>query len=78
MHHEITPALSAPVAAPVAALTYSLAEVTAALGYRTEATFRRARPKLEKAGFPRRIPGMLARWSRPAVDAWVAQAGTEG
>lgn len=78
MRHELTHSPHTPAPPQVAALTYSASEVAAALGYASAATFRKARPQLEAAGFPRRIPNMGARWSRAAVDAWVAQAGTEG
>lgn len=78
MPHAVSATSPSAAPPPVAALTYSVDEVAAALGYASAASFRKARPQLEAAGFPRRIPNMGARWSRAAVDAWVAQAGTEG
>lgn len=78
MSPKLIPSDQGGTASAIMALTYGPAEVAAALGYRTLTAFRRARPQLEAAGFPRRIPNMGARWSRAAVDAWVAQAGTEG
>lgn len=76
--HDIDRSGTPAATAPIQGLTYGVAEVATALGYPTTDAFRRARPALEEAGFPRRIPNMGARWSRAAVDAWVAQAGTEG
>lgn len=57
-------------------LTMTLAEL-AAVFHRTVDSFRNLRPRLERAGFPRRIPGTNL-WSRAAVEAWLAGAGTGG
>ena len=42
----------------------------------TESGFDRARPKLEEANFPRKLPGMN-RWSKPAVIAWIKASGNQ-
>lgn len=54
-------------------ITYDRAALCAALGI-SERVFDNARKKLEAEGFPKRLPG-LARWSRAAIDAWVAANG---
>lgn len=66
-----------PPAASVASLVYTAEEVAQALGLKPD-TFRKKRPALEAAGFPKRLPAMGSRWSRAAVDAFVAAAGVEG
>lgn len=40
----------------------------------SESAFDRARKKLEENHFPQKLPGM-ARWSRPAVVAWIKANG---
>lgn len=55
-------------------LTMSLADVAGALGC-SPRTFQNRRSRLEQEhGFPPRLPAM-ARWSRPAVEAWIASNG---
>lgn len=49
------------------------AEVAALLNITTQSFYTR-REALERASFPRRIPG-LAGWSRPAVTAWIRRNG---
>ncbi|WP_057464491.1 hypothetical protein [Pseudovibrio sp. POLY-S9] len=56
-----------------ASKTYNRSELCEALGL-SENNFDRLRKKLEAEGFPTRLPGM-ARWSRPAVHAWIAANG---
>lgn len=56
---------------PAPALIYTLDEICRALGMSAD-TFRRLRPQLEAKGFPKRLPALGARWSRVAVDAWIA------
>lgn len=51
----------------------TLSELCAILAI-SEATFHRRRPAMERAGFPRRLPG-LARWSRRAVLRWIEASG---
>lgn len=36
---------------------------------------RRIRPRLERAGFPQRLPACGARWSAAAVLDWIVTAG---
>lgn len=55
-------------------LTYTADEVAAVLGL-DPSYFRLKRPSLEAAGFPKRLPTLVGRWSRPAVDAWIASSG---
>ena len=54
-------------------LTYTLPQLQEAL-QETSAEAARNRITLlqNEHGFPRRLPGFTARWSRPAVDAWFA------
>lgn len=61
---------------PPNSLSMSLAEV-AAIFRRTPDTFRELRPRLEAAGFPRKLPGTHL-WSRPAVEAWFASDAGRG
>ncbi|WP_321337940.1 hypothetical protein [Breoghania sp.] len=53
--------------------TYTRTQLCEALGV-GESNFDRRRQQLENADFPKRLPG-LARWSRAAVDAWIAANG---
>ena len=48
-------------------LIYTVDELAALFGVSVD-RMRSLRPKLEEAGFPRRLPNAGARWSRPAVD----------
>jgi predicted DNA-binding transcriptional regulator AlpA len=57
-----------------APLVLTLDDLAAVLAMSPE-SFRRMRPALEAAGFPRRLPHMGARWSRAAVEAWIARSG---
>lgn len=61
MSHEPRPVLKA----------IELAEL---LGWRTEQSFHTARPKLEAAGFPRKLPGING-WSRACVMRWIETNG---
>jgi hypothetical protein len=57
-------------------LTYTLPQLKEALQEATEYTTRRRLALLEQQhGFPRRLPGFTARWSRPAVDDWFRHWG---
>lgn len=44
------------------------------LGLKQVSTFYNKRATLEAAGFPPKLPG-LARWSRPAIMAWLEMNG---
>jgi len=59
---------------PIPRLTYTAAEVAAVLGIARE-YFCAKRAELEAAGFPRRLPTLAGRWSRHAVDQWIAGNG---
>lgn len=54
-------------------LTLSAGEVAYTLGLASD-YFRSIRRKLEAKGFPAKLPGM-GKWSRPAVEAWIARNG---
>lgn len=57
-------------------LTYSMPEVEARLGLRPgQFSHSGRRKRLAEAGFPGHVPGMQARWSRPAVDHWISTNG---
>ncbi|SFT66880.1 hypothetical protein SAMN05444141_102651 [Pseudovibrio denitrificans] len=60
---------------PTPPKTYTRRELCEVLGLK-ENNFDRVRKDLEGSGFPTRLPG-LARWSRPAVHAWIASNGDE-
>lgn len=55
-----------------APLVYDALGVARALGLTFEQQFTTRRRRLEKRGFPRPLPMTPLRWSRQAVDAWVA------
>lgn len=48
----------------------SAVEISRLLGRRDPNFFYSVRPKLEAAGFPRKLPGIAA-WSRAAVERWI-------
>ena len=57
-------------------LTYTMPEVEARLGLKPgQFSHSGRRKRLAEAGFPGHVPGMQARWSRPAVDHWIATNG---
>jgi hypothetical protein len=53
-------------------LVYDALGVARALGLTFEQQFTTRRRRLEKRGFPRPLPMTPLRWSRQAVEAWVA------
>ncbi|TCD15166.1 hypothetical protein [Oricola cellulosilytica] len=55
-------------------LVMTAREVAAALGWKTENSFRQHRLDLEAHGFPAKLPGING-WSRAAVERWVATNG---
>lgn len=54
--------------------TYTKAQL-AELLQRSERQFDTVRGELEAHGFPPRLPGFGALWSRAAVDAWLGHSG---
>ena len=57
-------------------LTYTLPQLQEALQETSAEAARNRITLLEKKhGFPPRLPGFTARWSRPAVDRWFAGWG---
>jgi hypothetical protein len=60
-------------------LTYTKAELQAALHIKCRGTFAKRLALLEAEGFPKRLPqtnGHKALWSKPAVDQWFMDWGT--
>lgn len=60
-------------------LTYTKAQLQAALHTPSHAGFLKRLELLEAAGFPKRLPyknGQLALWSKPAVDHWLQHWGS--
>lgn len=53
-------------------LVYDALGVARALGLSFEQQFLNRRQRLYKRGFPRPLPMTPLRWSRHAVDAWIA------
>jgi hypothetical protein len=61
-----------------APLTYTRADLQAALHIRSDVAFTKRMAVLEAGGFPKRLPhqnGQRALWSKLAVDAWLANWG---
>jgi hypothetical protein len=59
-------------------LTYTRADLQAALHIRSDVAFTKRMAVLEAGGFPKRLPhqnGQRALWSKLAVDAWLANWG---
>jgi predicted DNA-binding transcriptional regulator AlpA len=58
------------------AAIYTRADLAALFGYADVRTFGHYLPTLVAAGFPAPLPlgGRCRRWSRAAVDAWIAGA----
>jgi hypothetical protein len=59
-------------------LTYTKAELQAALHIKCRGTFAKRLALLEAEGFPKRLPstnGHKALWSKPAVDQWFKDWG---
>ena len=52
-------------------LTWDHDQVAEALKI-TPRMFRRRRPAMEAAGFPRPLPGLRGRWDPLAIEAWLA------
>lgn len=63
--------LSLPTVLPA---TLSAAEVARLLRRRSSQAFLRDRPRLEAAGFPKKLPGMNL-WSGPAIMRWLETNG---
>lgn len=67
MHSNPVPELP-----PRHAPTLTVEDLAALFNYNVEHFRGRVLPKLQREGFPSRLPGM-ARWSRRAVMAWIDQ-----
>ncbi len=62
-----------------APLTVDARGVAMLLGLEFEQAFNNRRPRLQKHGFPRPLPGIVPlRWSIHAVEAWVRDARAGG
>ena len=55
-------------------MTMTAPEVAAALALSID-HFRHRRRALEALGFPRPLPGFVARWSHKQVSSWIAAGG---
>jgi hypothetical protein len=67
--HQDNPEIGAAFGPP---LVYDALGVARALGLTFEQQFTTRRRRLEKHGFPRPLPMTPLRWSREAVNAWIA------
>lgn len=54
-------------------VTYTIDDLAQRLRCSRKTVYTRL-PKMEQAGFPRRLPGCGALWSAAAVDAWINNA----
>jgi hypothetical protein len=52
-------------------LVFSKQELMTALAFNSERALDTALPRLVRLGFPTRVPGLGARWSVAAVEAWI-------
>lgn len=71
MSTDPTPAEAANQQPAIAPIVWSASQVAAALGL-SRASFDRKRTELYQLGFPTPVPGLTAKWSVLAVQAWVA------